>query len=207
MFDQDEGEVLFHHSDEVQNFADLDIAQPGERLIQKKNARVQRQGQGDLQLPFVSVREFETLHVCLIANAYGPQGLLTGGHRFGLMDVLKKESSLRRVILVESNLGQDQVVQGRERFKDRNELKGPHQPHLHPVIRREHRDILTHEEDFAVARWEEAGQKIKERRFTGPVGSDDACDLSLFQLEVHIVDSCETIKSLREALCLNEDVA
>ena len=86
-------------------------------------------------------------------------------------------------------------------------MKGPHQPHSHPVIRRHHRNILTHEEDFPLTGWEEAGQEIEKGRFTGPVGSDDAGDLSLFQLEVHIVDGCETVKLLVEPLCLNKDAA
>ena len=95
-----------------------------------------------------------------------------------------------------------QVLKNAELGKNVGDLEAARQPHAVDLEGLFTRDVLTVEQDLALAGLEAAADEIEQRRFAGAVGSDDADALTCRDRHVDAADDFGPTKGLAQVLQL-----
>ena len=91
--------------------------------------------------------------------------------------------------------GRDDVLKHRHRRKEPDVLKRPRNAETRDLIRTHPVDARAADANVARGRFVNAGQQIKNRRFAGAVRPDEPVDLAAADLDVEVLDRCQTAET------------
>jgi hypothetical protein len=96
------------------------------------------------------------------------------------------------------------IFENGEILKEANGLKGSCNAQGYDVMRGHIPNRLPVEADFSLVRPVNPGDEVKDRRFAGAVGSDEARDGSPFDIEGYIVDGGQSAEVLGKSLKIED---
>ena len=83
-------------------------------------------------------------------------------------------------------------------------LERPTQPALGPLVRGEVLDVLAGQDDAPAVHLQEAGDAVEQRRLAGAVLPDEPDDLTLAEVERHLVDGPDPAEALHDVADLED---
>src|SRR5437773_9943522 len=193
VLDEHYGPARVRLSNQVDRAPDVLDAHARGRLVQQKQARVERDCEGELQRALLPVRK------------------LAGGPAREVSQTDLREELARSVaIALERALGGPKPVADRRRSLERElgmlergelveearDLEGARDPAPRDAFGRQPRGIGAEDDHASCGRPKEAGQEIEEGRLPRTVGTDERVHFSWFEPQVHAVHGTKAGDSL-----------
>ena len=196
VLDDQDGQVRRQPADQIDRAPGLRGAHPRRRLVQAEEHRLRGEGDADLEVPLLAVREVRGELRLLPTEPDGVED------RPRAVD----QVAVRAVVPVDGPgvaprlHGDAHVLEGARAGQDVRHLVGAGDRLPGDRVRRQARDILAVEDDAAARRPQHAGQAVEEGALAGAVRSDERAHLAPADGEAHPVERGEAAEPHREAL-------
>src|SRR5262245_26192266 len=187
-------------ADEHRGLLRLLRAHAGRRLVEEEQRGIAGQGDGDLQMPFLAMREMSRQEMGPPAQPDRGQDLAGPGR-----NVVKPVGPGPEVEGPLITLyGHPHVLQHGETGEDVGDLVGLGDAQARHHVLRQSRDVALAEPDAAASGGHLAGDETEEGGLAGPVGADDRAQLAARHRQTHPVDGDQAAEGAREILGAEE---
>ncbi len=205
--DHDGVAALVDALDKFQQAPGLGRVHAGGRFVQQQDLGVGGQRPGDLHLALQAVGQVARFPVLVFGQAHFLQHL--GGLLGGIFLVLAVAGGVQQGVQ-HIGPGMDvaahlHVFQHRKVLEQLDVLEGTHDAQLGHFLGGEVGDVPPVKQDLAGGHLVSAGAEIEKGGLAGAVGADDAEDLALFNLHVHVVDGFQAAEVFADGLAFQND--
>ena len=196
MLDQQDRDLRRQRFDGGQKFVALHVRHPGGRFVEQQHLRPARESKRDFQETLFAVGQDPGARVHHVdqAKAFEDFHDLVGHRGFAADDPppLGAGAHAFRNRLTDG-------FQRREVRKQLVDLEGPRHAEPNALMRRQRGDVLAVENDAAVGRFQDAGQKVDHGGLAGAVRSDQRVARALLDRQRKIMGGNDAAEALFEA--------
>ena len=208
VLDEQDGDaqVVAEPSDETGHLVGLGRVHAGGRLVEQQEAWAGAQGPGDLQATLVAVGHVAGEHVVCALEPHVFEQTARLLERLLLLRSLRTRAQDRLEpggleVLV---LAHEHVLGRGHAAEEADVLVGSRQAQPGDLVRAQLVDLGAVEGDAALVDLVEAGDAVEERGLARAIGSDDADDRALFEVEGQVADGGQAAEAFRRVAGLEQ---
>ena len=180
MLDDDQVQLAFDSFQNIDDLDDLEVAQPGQRLVQQQQLRFQGQRDPDFQHPLGPVGKLRGSRSGDLLQPHQAEGFVAGVHRVFVPGVFQHEPGQGLVLFPKADTGQDQVLARRSGQKPIRAGRSGRCTFSTLRLGVAGVDVFPLEQDPPRAGQKKSRKHVEEGGFARAVGPDDAQRLLAF---------------------------